>query len=711
MKLSRLPGICFIALILAIGLAAVSVSAQGSYTYNFNRTAVPGPAVYSSAREIFGEDIGVGALKEPRDIFVSDDNLIYIADSGNNRIVCVDEDFRPVRIIDEFEREGTPDKFRTPTGLFVSKQGIIHIADYGNNRVVLLDSEGSLVRIIANPTDHELIPSGFLFKPLKVVADRAGRVYVIAEGVLEGLLEFDENGLFSGFIGAPRVHPNLWDYMWRRFFMTDAQKERSVMFVPTEYSNIDMDSKGFIYATVAGGTASVRQTIRRLNPSGEDVLRRNGFTPPMGDVDIITREESVNASIVGFSSLVDIVVREHGIYSVVDRLRGRIFTYDDNGNLLYAFGTPSYERGAFRTPGAIERIGDNLLVLDSRLNLVSVLEPTEYAKAIHGAIGLYQVGDYDGSMNMWSESLKHDPNLDIAYSGIGRALLRQGDFMGAMDAYRLGSDRSGYSQALRLYRREWINANFGSAMTVIILLIILAGVIKWVQRRKQAGVEQEYVGLAVDESKGRFDSYIKSLKYAFHVIVHPADGFWDLKHEGRGNVLSASTILIMVIITYIAMRQYTGFVFNYNDPRQLNIYLELASVLLPFLLWCAVNLGLTSLMEGKGNFRDIYIATAYALTPLILINIPLILLSNVIILEEGAFYYVAGAIAVVWTGFLLIIGTQITHEYETGKNLITNLLTVVGMQVVIFIGLLFLSVLAQLYGFLDTVYTEIAFRI
>lgn len=707
MKQNRLK-ILWTAVLVLIVLAQPVAFAQDSYTYTEDRDAAPGPAVYRNVLELFGEDLGIGAFKEPQDLFVLQDNLVYVADTGNNRIVVLDEHLRLVRTISAFDNNGEEDGFASPQGLFVADDGTLYVADYGNNRVVVLDSNDQLIRTIENPTDQELIPEDFRFRPKKLVADRVGRVYVIAEGVLEGLMEFDEQGVFSGFIGAPPVRPSLWEYFWRQI-MTDAQKERSVLFIPTEYSSADIDEKGFIYTTVAGGGTERSAIIRRLNPAGEDVLRRNGFFEPMGDVDYILSGEIRGATITGRSSLQDIVVWKNGIYSVVDLTRGRVFTYDDNGNMLFAFGAPVFERNAFRTPAALDYLHDNLLVLDRRLNMITMLEPTDYARAIFGAIEAYQQGDYDGSADVWREVLKQNPNLDLAYSGIGRALLRQGEYREAMDYYKLGSDREGYSQALALYRREWINENFSYIMTGIVAAAIVLYLIGLVRSRRRA--RMGYVGLAYTVSENKFVAYLQKLKYAFHVIVRPGDGFWDLKHEKRGDMWSATTILALVMLTFILARQYTGFPFNMKDPRKLNIYMEIASVLVPFFLWCGVNLALTSIMEGKGSFKEIYITTAYALVPIILIHAPLILLSRVITLDEGAFYYVFQVFAVIWAVFLLLVGMSVIHDYGFGKNLFTTGLTVVGIGVVIFLALLFVNVLAQLLGFVDTIWTEVTFRI
>jgi len=203
---------------------------------------------------------------------------------------------------------------------------------------------------------------------------------------------------------------------------------------------------------------------------------------------------------------------------------------------------------------------------------------------------------------------------------------------------------------------------------------------------------------------------LNSLKYTFHLVFHPFDGFWDLKHEKRGNIKAALAIIAMLCITFIMRRQLTGFIFNLNDPQELNIFSEVISILLPFALWCVSNWSFTSLMEGEGGFKDIMITTAFALTPMIIINLPLILFSNLITMPEGAFYRFFDSLSILWSGALLILGTMVVHQYTLLKTLFTSVLIVVGMAVIIFIGLLFFSMLHQMYAFVYTVYLEISLR-
>jgi hypothetical protein len=205
--------------------------------------------------------------------------------------------------------------------------------------------------------------------------------------------------------------------------------------------------------------------------------------------------------------------------------------------------------------------------------------------------------------------------------------------------------------------------------------------------------------------------YLDSLKFSLYVIFHPFKGFWDLKHEKRGSMAAAMTFIVLLIVTYILRRQYTGFIFNQNDPKELNVFVEIISVLLPFFLWATANWCITTLMEGEGSYRDIVVATAYALVPLILINLPLIPLSRIINIEEGAFYYFFGSVSVLWAGVLILAGGSVTHQYTMTKTVFTSILSVVGMGLMIFIGLLVFSLLQQMISFVYTIYREIAFRL
>lgn len=204
---------------------------------------------------------------------------------------------------------------------------------------------------------------------------------------------------------------------------------------------------------------------------------------------------------------------------------------------------------------------------------------------------------------------------------------------------------------------------------------------------------------------------LNSLKYSLHVIFHPFDGFWDLKHEKRGSLGAANIILFILVLTLILQRQLTGFIFNNNISEDLNIMVIFTEVIVTFLLWCIANWSLTSLMDGEGTFRDIYITTAYALVPMILIYLPLIPFSNILTTDEQQFYTFFFTLASVWTAFLLVTGTMVLHQYSLSKTLMTSILIIVGMCIIVFIGILFFSLIQQMVSFADTIYKELYLRI
>ncbi|MBY0118111.1 YIP1 family protein [Paenibacillus sp. FSL L8-0435] len=200
------------------------------------------------------------------------------------------------------------------------------------------------------------------------------------------------------------------------------------------------------------------------------------------------------------------------------------------------------------------------------------------------------------------------------------------------------------------------------------------------------------------------------IKFPLHLIFHPIDAFWDLKSDNRGRLLVAFAALVLTIIMMILQKQYAGFLVNYIDPRTINSIIEIATVALPFFLWCTANWAVTTLMEGEGKFREIVLATGYSLIPVILIYAPMIVISRFMVQEETAFYYLFNSIAFFWFVLLLFIGMMTVHQYTVIKTIITMVLTLIVMGIIVFLGALVFSMLQQLYEFGYNIYRELIFR-
>ena len=205
--------------------------------------------------------------------------------------------------------------------------------------------------------------------------------------------------------------------------------------------------------------------------------------------------------------------------------------------------------------------------------------------------------------------------------------------------------------------------------------------------------------------------YLSSLKFALYCLTHPLDGFWDLTHEKRGTIAGANTILFLALAIRIAKLRYTSFLFMEVYWEDLNIFLYLASILLPLSLWVVGNWALTTLFDGKGRLGQVYMATCYGFTPYVVIQLPLMILSNFVTVEEGQFYEVLYVISLIYCALLIIAAMGQIHEYSGGKNILFTVATLFAMLVMIFLLMIFFSMISQGVVYFISLGREFLFRL
>lgn len=410
----------------AILAASVSTPVKASeevpyitYTYDYYGDVKYTPAAYVPDGTVSGTNLGCGEFNSPQDINTDDEGNIYVADTGNNRVVVIGPDYKLKRIIDTVNEDGKTSKLSSPSGLYAVGDEKLYIAD---------------------------------------------TVYVIAKNQFEGILTFNENGEFAGYTGTINVQITPIEKFWKKF-STKAQRSKQQLYIPTEFTGIEIDDAGFVYAT--NKDSEGEQSVRRLNPSGDDVIQQK-TTGLSGDLNWkLTGDYS------GPSQIVDVVVRDKGIYSIIDSARGRIFTYDHEGNLLYIFGGLGTQQGTFDVPTGIDAAGDEILVIDSAKNIIDKFKATEYGSLINEAIGLRYDGDEIKAVEKWKEVLKHDSNFELAYVGIGKSYLTAGNNKKAMECFETGNDKQYYSIAYKRYRNEILKAHLEQALTIVVILAIV----------------------------------------------------------------------------------------------------------------------------------------------------------------------------------------------------------------------------------------------
>lgn len=213
------------------------------------------------------------------------------------------------------------------------------------------------------------------------------------------------------------------------------------------------------------------------------------------------------------------------------------------------------------------------------------------------------------------------------------------------------------------------------------------------------------------KKKETYVHYFATLKFALYCITHPLDGFWDLTHEKRGSIAAANTILILTLVVRVMKLRYTSFIFMTVYWEGINIFLYLASILFPLALWVVGNWALTTLFDGKGRLGQVYMATCYALTPYPLMQFPLMLFSNIVTVDERQFYTVLSGVSLVWAALLIVAAMMQIHEFSPGKNVLFTIASLFAMLVMVFILLLFFSMISQGISYFISLGREILFRL
>ncbi len=614
--------------------------------------------------------------------------------------------------------EGVNYQFCEPQGLFVDDDGTFYVCDTNNSRIVQFDSETYEVKRLLGAPESDLFEEGYVYYPLTLVVDDGGRLYVAAKNVTSGLLKFDADGNFTAFFGRAKVRVSVFEVI-KRWFMTREQKARQATFTPSEYSSIAIDDLSFIYVTssavsqyefqahIQQGTDDDRYaSVKRLNPLGNDVLYRTSWFAPGGDVNI----NYYSTEQAGVSKIVDVALLDNdsnnGIYSILDATRGRIFTYDADGNLLYIFGGLGIRAGTFKKPVSIEYIGTDIMVLDQTTGYVSLFQITEYGGYILEALALQDEGKWEDAAKLWQEIIDyHNANFQLAYIGVGRVEYMNKNYDEAMKYFKLGDKKTNYSNAWKQRRSELIDDAFGTVMTCLVVLAIALVVFKVIRKRQ---ILKKYG----PEGKPAKDPqcFSEKVKFAFRNMLNPVKGFNELKLENRGNIWIAIGIVALTIFSLVLKKQLTAFTFNPHDITKVNVWIEFLAVLGPLALWVVANWCTTTLLDGEGNMKQIFMASCYALLPIPVLYIPNVLISYCITIEEGAMHTFLTVFGLVWAGLLIIVGTMITHQYSFGKTMLVTLVILLAAVVIVFIGVLFFSILQQVWGFVYVIYRELSFR-
>lgn len=665
-----------------------------------------------------GEASGLG-LNQPKDLFVDAKDHIYIADTGNNRIVHLDERGSFIRALTVGESP-----LSRPNGLFVAGNGDIYIADTGNNRIVRLDADGRLLQQFGRP-DTSYLPDSFKYDPVNLVVDKRGFLYIVTLGAYQGLLQLDTEGGFVGFFGPNDAPFSMFD-AFKRFVYTREMYQRELKKLPGAIASAAIDDDGFIYTV----TKEIETgQLKKLNIAGLDQLEgKSDFAElqtnrAYGETIGYRRTAAPSATTAAAPAaarassgagpgpavqLNDVAVDAAGNITVVDSVSNIISQYDTNGNLLFFWGgdiiTATSKTGVVKTPAAISSNSrGDLLVLDSANNLIQVLKLSEFGELVHRANALTQEGRYEESEPLWREVRRLNTQYTPALIGLAKAAYKKEDYEQAERLYRQAVVVGGYSDSFWQNRLYWFQKHFGLLMNIVLAL----GVIYLAWARLSSRLQPKK-GWSF-RFRPRF-SLLKRLRHVFYLIKHPIDGFYAIRYEGKASIAAGLTMLALAVASFGYMESGTGFAFN---PAVL-IGVDLLPLTVQFvgiwLGWVVSNYLVSSLLRGEGRFRDVFISSSYALFPIILIGIPLTVLSNAMTLNEQAIFHFLKLAMIVWVALLVVWMVQGIHNYTFIEALFVILLSLVVLAIIIVLIFIFISLGIELVNFVNSLYQEVIIR-
>ncbi|TJY42168.1 hypothetical protein E5161_09155 [Cohnella pontilimi] len=479
---------------LTLMLLALPVSAKSpypGYVYDPNQRTPASVNGYQYSDSIDGYQLPTGPFDTIEDLFVADDDTIYIVDSGNNRIVRIDKNKNVLLTFGDQEGKGL---LNTPKGVFVAKNGEIYVADTGNRRIVHYDAKGSFIQEFLKP-DSPLLGKDFIFSPSKVVVDKRGYLFVVSEGASQGLLQISPEGRFAGFFGANHLKWSLGRFLVK-LIATKEQKDQMASEKPPEFSNLFEDTEGFYYTTSVG--IHINQ-VKRLSTVGVDILNGDGEggskeENTYGDYDLPTINYTP-----AFESFVDVTVSPDGLITALDSVTGKVFQYNQIKTMLFVFGGIGDQNGLFQAPSSIAETQDGTIyVADKGRNRIDRFKTTPFGDKVHEASLLHTDGRYLQALPIWKEVLRMNANYTFGYSGIGMALVKQENYLEAMRYFKLGKDKYGYSDALARYRKVFLRQHFGQIAFGVIGLYLAWKIGRFMYRKKKTG-ERKLHGKAAKE--------------------------------------------------------------------------------------------------------------------------------------------------------------------------------------------------------------------
>ncbi len=663
-------------------------SQNGYGEYIQSQTAYkPGETLY---KIVDNETDEIYYLNDPHDMVIAPDGNIYIADTGNNRIIVCDKKGNFVKKIDNSMFGEDEDLLYAPEGLFVTEEGDIYVAipllsKYVNYGAVLkFDSEGNLLQRFDKP--ESLLFGNDAYKPRKLIVDKGGNMYVVSQGNSNGIIQLTPDNTFLGYFGTGEVFYSPLDILLN-IILSEEQLANRAQRVPQTTNNLCIDHKGIIY-TLVDGTSG--QTLKKLNKAGTNMLM---------------------LEVMPFYASTVAVGQYENIY--VATTTGFIYEYTKEGTLLFRFGGEDefsdYRVGLFQQGGiaAIDVDEEDLLyVLDSKANSIYVFDTTEFTDYVHESLGYYQKGDYTNTKIYLERIIDMNSMFDYANQAMGLTLFNEEKYEESMSYFRLAKDKLGYSDAYWEIRNVWLTNNIIPVMIIIVVAFLLIKILSDLDKKKGIfnPVRKATEGL-------RSKLFVRQLFFGFRFMRHPIDGAYEIRNYKMSSNLVSAIIVFVYMIIFIVNKYFGGFLVKIARDGRYNLLGDIGIFVVGFLAAGIVTYLICTINDGEGRFKEILSGYVYSFTPYLIIQPILFVVGMFVTNNEMFIIEFSNIIMIAYILILIFMAVKEINNYtvtETFKVIFLTLFAAFIFALIIFV----IYVLGQqLLSFLRSVYGEVVYKI
>lgn len=678
-KIKKKSLVLFLTLIFMV-MAALPVGASQatSYTYTLDDQdeMVRTQDAYLPDKTI--TDLG---LSEPSDMVIDENNIAYIVDTGNQRIVVYD--LNTEKVVKEMKK-GTINSdeftgFETPKGIFRTNEGELYIADSGAKTVFRFTKDFEFVRRYDKPTAPIFADTNY--EPSKVAVDSGNNLYIVSEGVYAGIIQLANTGEFLGYFTSNKSILTPQQMFLKLIYTKEQQKKSEILnTLPSTFSNVYVDRQGTAYSTCMG--------------KGNDLLKKHSTngTNMFGDVKTP-------------SALTDVTTDENGIIYACDS-HGYVWVYTSQGEVIFEFGEQAEDTDISGLYSSLMTIAvdnkGNIWTADSEKGILQSFNPTEYATTIYRALDEYENGDYDDALTDWNYVLRLNQMSVLAHNGVAKAYYNDEEYDKAMEHFEIAGNRDGYSNAFWEVRNKAIQKGLGTFLIIVIVLIILKVVISFVDRDKKIRKAKRALG-----KKLKNTPVIGEIGYAFKCAKHPIDRYYDIRVHKNGSMIAATIIYIVFFGVYMLYQTQKGFIYQYTKVEDMDMGAVVVGFFAILILFIVCNFLVTSITDGDGTLKQVYMIPAYGVMPAMISMLVTIGMSYFLTYNESFILTTIMAIGVCWSIATIFEGLATVHDYDFKHTVLSLIITIVFMLIAAIVVLVVIIMWEQLKDFLLTVGKEI----